>query len=451
MTSRDKDGRRMKMKEILDEYKGKWNKKSYSIPNSDLEHLKEHLMEGRLENAQKRICLSLIQFANLESLCHLLEGEKQENLSSRLIFRLRESFPEYRMYTLSYDKILLYAEEVNEEYFCQVIRSYIMEQNSPLMIRELPFTIQHQAAVTEGSVSDSLDELMYRLHRTLDLVCKLGRNILRYQTEASNSVDRFYITLADIINGIKNEEFFLVYQPKVDCEDGSLKGVEVLLRWGRQEYQRLPIFEVIQMAEEMGLINFITEWIIDKVVTQQYVWQKSGIFVKTAINISVNDVTNPNLLRKMDHAIKGYSIKPEYFEIELTEHAIIKDEEYIFHTLRKFQQLGISVSLDDYGTGHNSLIYLLENKFRFDNIKIDKLFIAGIESHSMEALVSGIIEAAHGVQSKVIAEGVEKKAQADALKKLGCDTLQGYYYSKPLERKQFEVYYNLYENRHMIC
>ena len=128
-------------------------------------------------------------------------------------------------------------------------------------------------------------------------------------------------------------------------------------------------------------------------------------------------------------------------EFELTERCILKNEEEVFRVLKEFQEMGISIALDDYGTGHNSLNYLLEDRFTFDFIKIDKVFIDEIGKFSMEALIKGIITAGHGLNSRVIAEGVEEKEQVDLLKKLGCDMIQGYYYSKPLPVEQIEAYY----------
>jgi len=133
-----------------------------------------------------------------------------------------------------------------------------------------------------------------------------------------------------------------------------------------------------------------------------------------------------------------YQVDPSYLEFELTERTIIEDEDKVFSILNEIKKIGIKVSLDDYGTGHNSLKYLVKLIFHFEYIKIDKMFIEDIKNNSL--LIEGIIKAAHGYGTEVIAEGVEKEEQLDILKEIGCDIIQGYYYSKPLPPDELKTF-----------
>ena len=350
-------------------------------------------------------------------------------------------FPECSLYGAGPDKVLLYLEHKNEEHVYKKVKEYIVSQNKPLTIQDIPFMIHYKASVISGKTTDFIDDLLLKLNKTLETVCHSPKSIMKYVPQISESVDNYYVTLVDIYNAVKQEEFYLVYQPKTDLTTDRMDGAEVLLRWGNEKYRTTPISRMIQIAEDMGLINYITSWVIEKVAKQQQIWEKQGIHIKTAINLSANDINNPNVVRHIKKCVNQYNVNPNYLEFELTERCILKNEEEVFRVLKEFQEIGISIALDDYGTGHNSLNYLLEDRFTFDFIKIDKVFIDEIGKFSMEALIKGIITAGHGLNSRVIAEGVEEKEQVDLLKKLGCDMIQGYYYSKPLPVEQIETYY----------
>jgi len=394
-----------------------------------------------LKQGEQEIFMSLIQFTNLDSIYRLTNYETGKELLNCLIESLTKYFPECLIYVVAPDKVLIYAENINHDYVYAKVKEYMDSQNKPMKIYELPFVIHYRASAISGKTTDYVEDLLLRLNKTLEMASHSPKNIMKYAPEISETVDNYYVTLVDICNAVNQDEFYLVYQPKTDPITGIMSGVEVLLRWGNKKYLTTPISKIIQIAEEMGLINFITSWIIEKVAIQQHIWKKNGIHINTAINLSASDINNPNIVNHIRKCIDKYKINPNCLEFELTERCILKNEEEVFQILKEFQEMGIKISLDDYGTGHNSLNYLLEDNFIFDFIKIDKVFIDEIDKFSMEALIKGIIAAGHGLNSRVIAEGVEKKEQVISLKNLGCDMIQGYYYSKPLPVEQIEAYY----------
>lgn len=407
----------------------------------NISSLKNKMKVSMKENREQEISMALIQFSNLDSIYRLTNYEKGKELLTYLIENLTEYFPEFSLYGVASDKVLLYVENKNVEYAYTKVKEYIVNQNKPMMIHDIPFIVNYKASVIGGKTTDFIDDLLIKLNKTLEIIYHSQSNIMKYNHQISESMDNYYITLVDICNAVNQEEFYLVYQPKTDPITGIMDGVEVLLRWGNTKYEKTPISKIVQITEDMGLINYLSSWIIEKVALQQQIWAKQGIHIKTAINLSASDINNPNIVKHIKKCIDHYKIDPKYLEFELTERCILKNEEEVFQVLKEFQEMGISISLDDYGTGHNSLNYLLEDKFIFDYIKIDKVFIDEINKFSMEALIKGIITAGHGLKSRIIAEGVEKKEQVTLLKNLGCDMIQGYYYSKPLPVEQIEAYY----------
>lgn len=407
----------------------------------NISSLKNKMKVSMKENREQEISMALIQFSNLDSIYRLTNYEKGKELFSYLIESLTEYFSEFSLYGVASDKVLLYVENKNVEYAYTKVKEYIVNQNKPMMIHDIPFIVNYKASVIGGKTTDFIDDLLIKLNKTLEIIYHSQSNIMKYNHQISESMDNYYITLVDICNAVNQEEFYLVYQPKTDPITGIMDGVEVLLRWGNTKYEKTPISKIVQITEDMGLINYLSSWIIEKVALQQQIWAKQGIHIKTAINLSASDINNPNIVKHIKKCIDHYKIDPKYLEFELTERCILKNEEEVFQVLKEFQEMGISISLDDYGTGHNSLNYLLEDKFIFDYIKIDKVFIDEINKFSMEALIKGIITAGHGLKSRIIAEGVEKKEQVTLLKNLGCDMIQGYYYSKPLPVEQIEAYY----------
>lgn len=218
----------------------------------------------------------------------------------------------------------------------------------------------------------------------------------------------------------------------MSLENNELVGVEALLRWNDSEFCNIPISHVIKIAEDAGFITQITKWVIKNAVAQLKKWQEEGIEINIAINLSSRDLNDSSIVEFTRECLDSFQIEPSLLEFELTERSIIEDEDKVFYILNEIKNMGIKVSLDDYGTGHNSLKYISNLLFKFNYIKIDKLFIDDIINENNRILIEGIIRAAHKFGIEVIAEGVESEEQLNILKAIECDIVQGYYYSKPL-------------------
>lgn len=239
--------------------------------------------------------------------------------------------------------------------------------------------------------------------------------------------------LENLKNSIVKEELKVYYQPRINILNESIIGMEALLRWNN-----ISPSKVIALAEQSNLIYEISDYVTKIACEETSLWNlKKGKNLILSVNISAKQFENRNFIFWLTDILYETGFNPEQLEIEITENIAVKNIERTVEILRELKALGIKIALDDFGTGYSSFKYL--NKLPIDIIKIDKSFVDGITlDKKQEIIVSKIIEMAHCLNLKVIAEGVELFEQFQMLKKLNCDEAQGFYFSKPLRSSEFE-------------
>jgi diguanylate cyclase (GGDEF)-like protein len=235
------------------------------------------------------------------------------------------------------------------------------------------------------------------------------------------------------------DEFILHYQPKMHIDSGELTSAEALIRWNRPGHGLVPPGHFIPALEELGLIVPVGAWVIDMACRQIREWQRSGLGqVRIAVNVSPRQLLEERFVPQVTDAMREHRIDPKLLEFEITENTLMAHDEATYGTLRKLKQLGISISIDDFGTGYSNLSYL--KRFQVDALKIDIAFIRDVMTNADDAAIAtAIINMAHSLRLKVIAEGVETREQLDFLRIYGCDEVQGYYFSKPLPADEFST------------
>lgn len=230
---------------------------------------------------------------------------------------------------------------------------------------------------------------------------------------------------------IINEELDVNYQPQIDCVSNQIIGMEALMRWNNPKYGNIGPFEFIPIAEKTGFIIDLGYWLIERVFID---YNKIKYIIpsdfKISINISPIQFQDKNLVNIFTKLSKQYDINLNKIELEITESLLLDDIYVVNNHLNKFKQLGISISLDDFGTGFSSLSYL--KMLNIDKIKIDRKFIKDYPEKDNGGLAKIIVQLAKELDINVITEGVETKVQLDFIKSIGCQNIQGYYYSKPL-------------------
>jgi len=239
-----------------------------------------------------------------------------------------------------------------------------------------------------------------------------------------------------------------MYQPKIDIVNHRISGVEALVRWKRNGVNIEPN-TFIPIAEEIGYINKISEFVFDKVTTQIEIWKNKGINIECSINASVYELLDDGYMSWANGIITGKNIDQKDIEIEITERVIAYNNKRLLDKMNYLKEKGFQISIDDFGTGYNSLMTVGE--IPFDKLKIDKYFISRINRIEIAELIKHIINYAHALGKIVVAEGVESEEQLYTLKKLNCDQIQGFFYSRPLLPEDFEIFYKKYyqENKKM--
>lgn len=279
----------------------------------------------------------------------------------------------------------------------------------------------------------------YDLFKKMDIALGTESNLSAlsvYNTSIENQNKEKYEIIISLYEALKNDEFHIVYQPKISLNDNRIIGFEALLRWKRGNKELVNPEKFIKIAEDIGIIGEITKWVIKTTIKQLERWQEEGIITKVAINISSKDLKNKSIIEYIKNKLKESKINPTMLELELTERGIIENENMAEFLLNDARKNGMKISLDDFGTGYNSLITLI--KLPIDYLKIDKYFIDNIEDEDNYVLINNLIRIAHNLEMKVIAEGVEKEEQIRRLKNMGCDYFQGYYFSKPLPPEEIK-------------
>ncbi len=235
----------------------------------------------------------------------------------------------------------------------------------------------------------------------------------------------------DLRKALEHQEFAIVYQTKWNSSTNQMVGMEALLRWNHPKLGTISPIEFIPIAEETGLIVPITHWVIEEVCKQNQLWHEQNVAqVTVSVNMSVRVFENQTLFQVVKKSLDLSGLNPIFLELEVTESIAMNDMENTISQLQRIRELGVKVSLDDFGTGFSSLGNL--DEMPIDILKIDKSFIRKSMHPSKQAIISNIIMIAKSLNMEVVAEGVETKEQIDFLTSRGCTIMQGFYYAKPV-------------------
>lgn len=258
------------------------------------------------------------------------------------------------------------------------------------------------------------------------------RGIVEYAAGREEQHLRQLRLIADLRRSIDGGELSLVYQPKVDLESGRVDHAEALLRWQHPTLGRIGPDEFVPLAERSGFIHALTMHVLDRALAQVRSWAEQGLALGVAVNLSADDLLNERLPERVRDCLRRHAVAPVRLILEVTETAVMRDLALSLRTLHGLRQLGIRIAIDDFGTGQSSLAQL--KRLPVDELKIDKSFVLSLaEGGEDELIVRSIIDLAHTLSLRVVAEGVETLGGLALLRRHGCNLAQGYHFSRPLD------------------
>jgi EAL domain-containing protein (putative c-di-GMP-specific phosphodiesterase class I) len=243
-----------------------------------------------------------------------------------------------------------------------------------------------------------------------------------------------------LFKSLENEEFFLEFQPQISCDTGKTVGVEALLRWTVDGNRRVPPDRFVPILEQTGLIYDVGLWVLEQTLQEHKRLVAKGFPpLRVSVNLSVVQFEGEDFISDFAKIIKGSGVDPKYIELEITESLFSKNPDDVLAKIYQLKELGVNITIDDFGKGYSSLNRL--KLVPFDRLKIDKEIIDYIDLEKKWApITENILTLAKAFKAGVTAEGVETKEQADFLKSLACDEIQGYYYSRPLSPEALEEF-----------
>jgi len=429
LSSRRETEERMRYLAHFDELTGLANR---SLFTERLRQARERVRQGGRSLALLHINLDRFKLLN-ESLGH----EVADQLLKQVARRLSNAMPEAdTIARLSGDEFaVLFDAYGNLSSLVRVTSRLLSKLRSPLSVEghELVVSASVGISLLPDSARD-ISALVSQANMAMQHAKHLGGNNFQFFTDSlqASTLERLQLEI-QLRRAIEDKQLQVFYQPKLCLKTGRLDAAEALVRWRHPERGMVSPGEFIGLAEETGLIGAIGEFVLRTACWQAREWQRQGVApIRISVNLSVHQLRQGKLVSLVRQVLQETGLEPQFLELELTESQLLDSVEHIIATFQQLRQLGVKLAIDDFGTGYSSLSYL--KRFPVDYVKIDQAFISGLgEGTEDAAIIQAIISMAHSLGLKVVAEGVENQSQLDFLKMQGCDEVQGYLISRPIE------------------
>lgn len=413
-----------------------------NLPNRRFfsDHLNTKLNEAKKSNQPLALLfLDVDHFKNInDSLGHLAGDRLLQEIAKRLNAIIREGDYVARIGGDEFNILLPNTNiEIALDFADEILKSF----KSPFYFDnyELYITTSIGISIFPHDGEDSLtlsknaDAALYRSKEQ-------GKNNYQiYHSSINIQAYRNFILQNDLHKAIERNELILHYQPRIDLKTGLISGVEALVRWNHPNWGLISPAEFIPLAEESGQIVEIDEWVLRTACQQNKTWQLAGIRpIRVSVNFSSKQFFQKDIIQKIERILVETGLGSDWVEIEITESSIMKNEDMVIKALNGIREMGINISLDDFGMGYSSLSYL--RNFPFNIVKIDKSFIQDVscQSKSSIAFISSIVTLAHSLGMSVVAEGVETEEQLSIVTKQSCEEVQGFLFSVPVSGQELE-------------
>ena len=314
--------------------------------------------------------------------------------------------------------------------------SAVLERlNGPMVCEDQEVTLAASIGIAcfpeDGGASKLLSRAQAAMHAAKEAG---GCTYMLFEPRMEDSLRDRHELLRDLRLAIENHQLELFYQPKIDAKSGKVTAAEALLRWHHPVRGTLSPDVFVPLAERHGLIGALGNWVIEDACRTAKVWRERGLKMRVAINLSVFQMRQNDIVERIQAALRRYGVNPQRLTCEITESVAMEDTQVTARTFERLGRAGIHLSIDDFGTGYSSLSYL--RRLPATELKIDRSFVMDLEtSEDARAIVDAVLKLAHAIGLKVVAEGVETLRQRDILLQLGCDEFQGYLFARPMSAR----------------
>jgi diguanylate cyclase (GGDEF)-like protein len=408
------------------------------------------LISGRLEQAiplarrnEKMIGVIFIDLDGFKSVNDTMGHNWGDNLLKQVADRLSQCITKYgTVARFGGDEFLIMIPQIFHVKDVENVANNVMKIfNSPIIVNKQEFFLTASAGI---ALFPQDGEEANILIKNADIAMYSAKNNGKGQyifctSEMKDNVLKKMMLTNSLYRALDRNELVLNYQPQVSIDTKEIIGMEALIRWDHPDLGRIPPNIFIPIAEQTGLINAIGEWVLNTACMQNKIWQDLGFKpIQMAVNVSVEQFRSGKLKQIVEECLEKTGLDPRYLELEITEGIAMKETDYILKALHDLKLVGISISIDDFGTEFSSLSRLKD--LPVDRLKIDMQFVRGIAVNSKdEAIIKVIINLARRLGLKVIAEGVETEEQLKFLTDEACDEVQGYYYYKPMPSEEVVI------------
>jgi diguanylate cyclase (GGDEF)-like protein len=404
------------------------------------------LLMDRLEQAlartartEKPVALLFVDLDNFKFINDSLGHEQGDQLLCGVADRLKACFrPEDTVARIFGDEFTILLEGTGSPtYATQSAERVIETLQSPFVLggQEVFATPSIGIAFTNSTSKDQPEQLMHRADLAMYAAKRAGKGQYRIFDPSMNEQALERLKLEnDLRQAIEKNEFRVYYQPIVLLKSGKVVGMEALLRWEHPQHGLLLPSKFISLAEESGMLVPIGHWVLEEACRQAKGWQEHHAFepsLKVWVNLSGKQLHQLTLVQDIDEVLQKSGLHTSGLGLEITEDVVMEEADLVIGTLEELKSLGVELVIDDFGTGYSSLAYL--KRFPVDTLKVDRSFIEGLgKDRNDTMIVSATISLAHALGMKVVAEGVGTAEQLEHLRELGCDLVQGHYFTQPL-------------------
>jgi len=405
------------------------------LPNPNLLRERLEVALSHSERTARQVCVAFLDLDHFKAINDTLSHRVGDQLLQLVAYRLQNCLREYdTVARLGGDEFTVILQHVKSREDAALIASKLLNSiREPFLLDGREFFLTASVGLAVSGIHGADAETLLRnadvaMYRAKDA----GRNTFEFFGQASGdyAAERFELE-NDLRRALQRDELRLHFQPQIHSITGKILCMEALLRWYHPTRGLIPPATFIPIAEEVGLIIPIGEWVLEKACTEAATWRRDhGWDLRVAVNLSPRQFHQKDLPEVIARVLEKTGLPADYLEIEITESNAMQNPEMAIKTLSFLKAMGLRISIDDFGTGYSSLSHL--RRFPIDSLKIDQSFVRDIETNENDAaIVSAVIAMAHKLRLTVIAEGVETEQQSSFLRAQQCEQMQGFLFSKP--------------------